>query len=100
MVGRVGWHSGVLQRFFDAVVPNANLAQLAGLFGGRYFASEGFANADHSLALLAGGFELAVSAPEVVLIADADMLAENHCHRRDGDQSSHAGPEGVDEPLG
>ncbi|MFO1067618.1 MAG: hypothetical protein U1E14_03755 [Geminicoccaceae bacterium] len=69
-------------------------ADLAGLVGGGDLAAELAARAHGTLDLLDGGAALPVDAPEVVLVADADVLAQHGRHGRQRDQAAHARPEG------
>src|SRR5262249_54863640 len=99
MIRWVRWHAVALQSFFDTVVPDTHLAELAGLFSSCHLAAKGLANSHHAFDLLDGGFAFAVRTPEVVLVADAHVLAQDNGHRGVRDQPAHTGPEGIDGTL-
>ena len=91
-VGAVRWPAEIVQRFLDAVVPYTDLHDFARFIRGGHFPPELPAQANGPLDLLHRGPARFVRPPQIVLIADADMLAEYDRYRRQRDQPPHPTP--------
>src|SRR5271170_8159241 len=96
---RVRRQTKMPQRLFHAIVPDADLHDPARVLRRRHLAAEFLAEAHRPLNLLYGRRALPVRPPDIVLVADANVLSENNRHRGQRDQSPHAGPERCDGTL-